>query len=713
MAALITPSILICSLLIGGLNSRAHAQGVNPGRARTGNKSGLVQVGFVSAITDQNPANLQNIFLNVVGVRLNPLPRKHSKNQNIPNDNNPKWVNIPIPSGAGVGVAGRPGDLQIDLLAGRTQLQLFNTAGARTQTYNTIELLLDTTNPGYVVPVCSLLGGGPLEGCMTSPLQLANPGNQISIIATSPVTVSKQGVTIVPLQVNFEIVTPPTIQGFPYVGTVSISQVAASSFEAIISGTVKAVGSGRQAKRVRRLTLSAEPMGTNNVVATANVINSAYQISVPAPPPGSGAGASYDLFISGGAVSYEAVRLTGPTAVFSGGTPITVDFLPKKIGATLGSISGNIKDQCTNSPLIGATLQLLIPPDSNLNAKCASTPSDCVSVATANTDDAGDFPLPGTVFAPAPFDNVPVDDALPPYTMQISAPGYNTVIDGDVVASSRKTGGKCSPTIATSACNYQLPTSYLSGTINLTAAPAPGTYVLAQVFAENNQTNTLVGALTNPIIIRATNNSGQFKINVPANDPTAPSSVAPPAASLDLFAQAIDQYAGGSDPYPGHTIITASNIAAPTVACTTVTPPNSTLFPSAETMDCVGHGSITGILDSPDIDTFVEISKNYNNTGDVQLFSAAPVSLLDPGSSPDNPPVGNGYSFCVPPDDYSLTRYEGATPVKTPIPDPEPTQTITVMPPQPTSSPSPCPSTCDDSITGCPGVCRNTAANPL
>lgn len=132
-------------------------------------------------------------------------------------------------------------------------------------------------------------------------------------------------------------------------------------------------------------------------------------------------------------------------------------------------------------------------------------------------------------------------------------------------------------------------------------------------------------------------------------------------------------------------------------------------------MDCIGHGSISGVLNNPDINTFVEISKNYNGTGDVQLYSAAPVSLLNPGSANPNPQVGNGYTFCVPPDSYTLTRYEGATPVESPTA--VATQSITVVPPPlpvPSSSPTPCPTTCQDAGSStCPGVCGNTSATPF
>ncbi|MGH7781754.1 MAG: hypothetical protein ACREQR_18210 [Candidatus Binataceae bacterium] len=714
MVALIAPILLICMLLTGSMDGTARGQAVPAG----GSKQGLVQVGFVTQLTDANPSNLQNIFLNVVAVRLNPKPKGTSTK--FPNESDPKWVTIPVPSGTGSGNGGRPGDLQIDLLAGRTQLQLFNTGNARIQTYHSVELELDTTNPGYVVPVCQQGTGitGSIEGCATAPLQLNNPGLQISFVSTNGIVLKKQAVTALPIQLNFVINTRPVVQGQPYVGTVTIAP-AGGNFEAIISGSVGVTGSGVQKKKVRRLSVSAEPAGTNNVIAFGNVNNGNYSIAVPAPQPGTGAGASYDLFLSGGGVTYEAIRLTGASAVFASTQPITEDFTPQSTSATLGNISGTITDLCNNNaPLVGATLQLLIPPDSDTGANCSVTPEECVSVATANTDNAGNYPLPGTVTVPAPFANVPVNGKLPPYTLEITAPGYNTIRDGNVIASTKKIGGTCADSNSPPSCDYSLPSSFLKGTITLGAAPAPNTETMAQVFAENQGTNTLVSALSSPVIIRPGNNTQNFTLTVPSTQANAPAIAG--AASLDLFAQAIDLYAGASDPYPGHTIITAANIAAPTVACQTIdlsATGSGTLFPGTETMDCVGHGSITGLLNNPDINTFVEISKNGDGNGDVQLFSAAPVSLIDPtGSTDTSPLIGNGYSFCVPPGDYDLTRYKGATPIESPVPTPGPTQAITVLPPPipvPSASPSPCPSTCEDVDGSCPRICTNTAANPL
>ena len=70
-----------------------------------------------------------------------------------------------------------------------------------------------------------------------------------------------------------------------------------------------------------------------------------------------------------------------------------------------------------------------------------------MSVATANTDNTGVFPMPGSATIPAAFANVPV---LPKgsarYAMEVTAPGYDPlfvqVIPG--TGSNKKAGGTCS-----------------------------------------------------------------------------------------------------------------------------------------------------------------------------------------------------------------------------------------------------------------------------
>ena len=113
-------------------------------------------------------------------------------------------------------------------------------------------------------------------------------------------------------------------------------------------------------------------------------------------------------------------------------------------------------------------------------------------------------------------------------------------------------------------------------------------------------------------------------------------------------------------------------------------------------MDCVGHSSVTGTVLNPDSGTTVAVSKNG-----VRLLQAAV------GPATPAPSVGNTYSFCAPPDTYTIQRLEKGVPAGTPT-------AVTLMPtPMPTSSP--CPSTCfgQSANNTCPGLCVNVVQSPL
>ncbi len=119
---------------------------------------------------------------------------------------------------------------------------------------------------------------------------------------------------------------------------------------------------------------------------------------------------------------------------------------------TLGNITGTISDNCVAAKhIVGATLQLLIPPDSNSTADCLTSPEQCVAVATANTDNAGNFPLPGTITVLPQFENVPVQSKSLPnkgaYVMEITAPGYDNLFVYAIptTGAGKKGGGTCSP----------------------------------------------------------------------------------------------------------------------------------------------------------------------------------------------------------------------------------------------------------------------------
>ncbi len=675
-------SVLAPLLILAGLLFGSNLRSFRPVAASTpgpGPTSGNVQVGFITTITGVPPSGLQNVFLNVVAVRLNPKPKPGSKNQGIPSENDGSWRAIPVPAGIGIGLNGKPGDLQIDMIAGQGKFQTFNTGPIRTNSYSSVEVVLDTGLPGTIVPVCSS-GGGAIEGCVAYPIQLQSPGNQISFIAPNQVTVGKNTLTQLPLQLNLQIVSKPTAPGAPYVVNVTTAPAPgnASQFIATVSGSVTGANGNATVKKIRHLQVAAELAGTNTIVASANVVNGQYSLFLPAAAD---LGTLYDFFISGGEATYGAARgvPSGNGLVFPAQS-YTLNFNVTG-GQQVATIGGKISDKCTGLPLPGATLQMLMPPDGS-SANCATTPSQCVSIGYTTTDNGGNFPLPGTFQQPAYFNNVPVG---PTFTVEVTAPGYDgQIFEAQASGSNTGTsGGACQGSTAPPACDFDLTTAYTQGNVSLTAAPAPSTSTSVQVFAEQSGTDNLVSALNIPLLFKPQQPTTMpFSLNVPSQ-----------IASFDLFASAADLFQGETDPYPGHSIIVQSQVAGPGTACATATP--AALFTPA--MDCTGHGSIAGTAINPDSGTTIELSKSG-----VQLMEAAV------GPPTPAPSVGNTYSFCAPPDVYTVQRMEQGSPVGTPAP-------VSVMAtPLPTSSP--CPSTCfnaGSNNTTCPGICGTTIQSPL
>ena len=205
-----------------------------------------------------------------------------------------------------------------------------------------------------------------------------------------------------------------------------------------------------------------------------------------------------------------------------------------------------------------------------------------------------------------------------------------------------------------------------------------------QVVAENTGTNDLVSALSTPLTIPGGGNSLGFTLNVPTHAFNSSS-----AQNFDVFAEAQDLFQGGGDPFPGHTILVQQNVAGAPTACATVSAATSGLF--TETMDCVGHGTIAGIAaNNPNSGTTIELSK-----GGVAITDAA-VALLAPTAT-----ASAGYSFCIPPDSYSLQRFEQGAAAGT---------SVAVGPmATPMATDSPCPSTCFNGSGTCPGICSTTA----
>src|SRR5262249_2691791 len=436
------------------------------------------------------------------------------------------------------------------------------------------------------------------------------------------------------------------------------------------------------------LRVGAELAGTNPLVGTS-IVNLAGQYSLFLPAAAD-LGTLYDFFVSGGQATYEAARGVPSSAgglVFPGQS-YALNFNNAIGSQTVGTIGGQITDIFTQKPIPGAPLQILQAPAGS-SADCATSPPQCVSVAFANSDNGGRYPLPGTFQQPAYFNNVPIG-APTNYTVQISASGYDsTIVQAQASGSTSGThSGVCGGgNVDAPSCDFALTTSYIAGTVALTGAPPPSDSTDVQVLAEQAGTNNLVAALPTPLLFQTGQSTMNFSLNVPSK-----------IASFDLFASAADLYLGEPDPYPGHTIITQSAVPAAPTACAT-----STVAPFSEPMDCTGHGSIAGTAVNPDSGTTVELSK-----GGVRLMQAAV------GPATPAPSVGNTYSFCAPPDpNYFLQRLEQGPPVGTtaavgPMPTPIPTAAI------PTATNSPCPTTCFNvGNATCPGLCGTTIQPPL
>jgi hypothetical protein len=680
--ALVAPLLILSFLLYGPIFHSRRLTGLAATSSPTaGPTSANVQVGFITTITGQPPSGLKNVFLNVVAVRLNTKPKSGAKNQSIPNENDANWRAIPVPQGVGLGLSGKPGDLQIDMIAGQGQFQTFNTAPVRPNSYTSVEVLLDTATPGNIVPVCSS-GGGAIEGCVNYPIQLQSPGNQISFISSNPIVTAKNTLTQLPLQLNLQIVSKPTSPGAPYIVNVTTAPAPnnASQFLASVAGSVGPASPNFNTKNtVRHLQVSAEEAGTNVIVATSIVNGQGlYSMFLPASAD---LGTLYDFFVSGGAATYEAARGV-PNAsgglVFPGQS-YTLNFSKAVGNQTLGTIGGQITDSCTHNPVPGATLEILQAPDGS-SVNCATSPPECVSVAFSNTDNGGRYPLPGTFQSPNYFNNVPVTSTN--YNVLITAPGYDSsVVQAQASGTTGGThGGSCPDSnVDEPSCDFALMTSYISGTVTLTGAPPDSNSVDVQVFAEDSGTNHLVSALPVPLLFKSGQSSMNYTINVPSRTP-----------SFDLFASAADLFEGTPDPYPGHTIVALARVPVAPSACATSD------APQFKSMDCTGHASIVGTAINPDSGTTVELSKDG-----VQLMQSAV------GPPAPAPSVGNTYSFCAPPDNmYSVQRLEQGAPAG-------PTTAVTQMAtPMPTNSP--CPTTCFNvGNSTCPGLCGTTIQAPL
>ena len=707
-------AIVFCALL------------ANAGAAWAGKNSSL-EIGFVGV----PPPGFQNVQLNVISVRVN------SKATAGPG--NGGWQTIPAPPG--VGGSNSSAELQIDLNNLQDTPQLFNTAGVKSGTYHVAEIRIDPNISGYLVPTCPTAPPtfGNADGCITYPLMLTNT-NSITVVDPNGVVSAKKGkLSQLILKVTLGSLVPPTVSGGAYTGTVTIT-APTTPILGTITGTVNVTGTppspSSGSNKIRKLSVTAEAIGTNTPIATAPVKSGSYTLFLPAA---NNFGTLYDLAVTGGGDNLAAQRLA-PLFPLSN-QPLAADF---SIGvpSSLGNLSGQVTDGCkAKSPIVGATLAILLPPDGTSGIDCSITPGLCVAVLTANTDNAGDFPLPGSISTPPMFDNIPALPKSGAYVMEVTAPGYDPLLVQAQPSMGNGPGG-CAPIGSStfSNCNLTLSTGYITGSIPITP-PFPGETTLVQVFAEDTGTNNIESSLPMPISITHSNAancpSGPFPDCVPftINVPTLPIPGATPTPSgapprvFDLFATTIDLYQGSTDPYPGHSIAVQSEVTGPMPptspgACATATP-----APFAQSIECVGHGSVQGSVANANLGTSVVLEKpDPAIPGNLVQITTTPVV-----NQAENPTPTNSYSFCAPGGDvYAVQRLQLPTPEpsETPLAAPSPaldgaavpvtiplapvnnaSATPTATPSgSPTSTPGPpsakCPTTCTNPDGSCPSICK-------
>ena len=143
---LIGPLLVIAALIAGPFGCGSSSSG--PAALPT---FGSLEVGFV----DSPSQAFQSLSPNIIEVRLNP-----TTNPDVL-DTDPNWVTVSAPPGVTLG------EVAVNLLDVQNSAVIFNTGDIPAQVYNQIELVIDASTPGIVIPSCASSTSPPLEGCIT------------------------------------------------------------------------------------------------------------------------------------------------------------------------------------------------------------------------------------------------------------------------------------------------------------------------------------------------------------------------------------------------------------------------------------------------------------------------------------------------------------------------------------------------------------------
>ncbi|HEX4209968.1 MAG TPA: hypothetical protein VHY56_06215, partial [Candidatus Binataceae bacterium] len=326
---------------------------------------GTIQLAFIGSIVQVDsttgtpiasppPLPYQHLYLNVLGVRLNPNASAAENDKN--------WVTIPAPVLKGIGNKAGTSQLPIDLTQIGQLATFFNNANVKAniknQSYNEVELLLNSVTPGSIVPLCSALPS-PGEGCTSYPITFpaGTSGSPLSIHNSLTLTLAKKAVLPLVINITVDVPTPPTVTGnqvklnLPTIdvipntfasppGTatpkVTPTPVALNQYLALVTGKVTGPSGAKSV-------VNAEPAGTSNLVSPINPFNlfsdGTYALYLPALPGGT----AYDFYTSASGRGFELAPNVTVLPNTAANPPL--DFTVSDHGTV--AVKGSLADACT------------------------------------------------------------------------------------------------------------------------------------------------------------------------------------------------------------------------------------------------------------------------------------------------------------------------------------------------------------------------------
>jgi hypothetical protein len=761
---LLVPVFLVLSILIAGHDK-------SPQAASSGGK-GFVQIAFTGAISGgpANFPNYQSVMLNVIAVRFNPTTLLDLS------DADPVWQTVAVapgttagsifptlsfggnfgPNGNAVGIGQGRSVMQIDLAQLQNNLTVFNTGRINAETYQQVELLLDST-PGTVTPICGA-GTSVGEGCISYQTQFPPgfltvrfppAGAKATPVPGGLFTVTRNTTTIFPIAINAvlpgaapvtstdKIQIAPEICPLPLLPTSNpISCTFSSGSPPPNSTAVGAIVSGHVTGANSQGVVRAELAGTGTVISSASVDNTTTRNYTMIMPAG-----DFDLVASS---SFNHTIDAQSGWVLTPGQH-TINFTVKNTSTR--TLNGTVSDGCSGAGISGATVEIFGPPTHVGGVDCASPapaptpagcvtscdsfasgapPAGCVILGSSSSSNLGAYPFSPSGAAKTAFSTLPISKSFN-YGLRATASGFN----GRLLAMKDRNGLlKCDGSgFKDDVCSFGLKhgtfkvTTDAGSTVTvnplnvLVDVEDQGTFngeALDMVTIPVGQTANLAPApilvpifATSPAAMATAAMSGV----IPGGAETAvaaaratPTPTGTPvdiggAANYDLFASVQDLFGAAPQKVTGHKIAVLSGIPAPSACATAV------VAESLTPLTCVGHGSVQGSLATVDQRTLLVVSKNAG-ANPVQISSSL-VPLVN--SNPN-------FSVCEPVDNYTLTHFE-TQPTGSPTPIGSAAASLSGPITIPFTSKAPCFSICNPPGAPTPGpggsclLCQQTGAS--